>query len=359
VLGERGIRRRHGSPTSFRQRTTGASSGRASPTCRSRPWAARRSARSRRYWHPSSGRPAIARALIDDNHAEALRKNPRRGKGSGSATIWFRQRNDLVRRWRLLVAGDCLKSRSTPSAELPGHSPPRSACLEAPLFATSLRSTRCSSPTTRPTLFRPGLPIVTPRPGARRISSRRPDYAAGFPPKTVSRQRAELTHRHARLRVGFSGPCVTPRPLERPFAGQKTARSAPHFGGPLFATVSRCATARAAEISRRALELGIKTAFVPDFAPARALQAKNPVITGFLWSGRRESNPRLLLGRQGHYHYATPANWAGLDLNQRSAFARQIYSLVPLTTRPPTPEISLTYWRTLGTIPQRGAPRQG
>ncbi len=25
------------------------------------------------------------------------------------------------------------------------------------------------------------------------------------------------------------------------------------------------------------------------------------------WSGRRESNPRLLLGRQGHYHYATPA----------------------------------------------------
>lgn len=28
--------------------------------------------------------------------------------------------------------------------------------------------------------------------------------------------------------------------------------------------------------------------------------------------------------------------WAGLDLNQRSAFARQIYSLVPLTTRPPT-----------------------
>ncbi len=28
--------------------------------------------------------------------------------------------------------------------------------------------------------------------------------------------------------------------------------------------------------------------------------------------------------------------WAGLDLNQRSALARQIYSLVPLTTRPPT-----------------------
>ena len=29
------------------------------------------------------------------------------------------------------------------------------------------------------------------------------------------------------------------------------------------------------------------------------------------WSGRRESNPRLLLGRQGHYHYATPANLGG------------------------------------------------
>src|SRR6185437_7544529 len=24
------------------------------------------------------------------------------------------------------------------------------------------------------------------------------------------------------------------------------------------------------------------------------------------WSGRRESNPRCLLGRQKHYHYATP-----------------------------------------------------
>lgn len=60
------------------------------------------------------------------------------------------------------------------------------------------------------------------------------------------------------------------------------------------------------------------------------------------WSGRRESNPRLLLGRQGHYHYATPASWwAGLDSNQRSALARRIYSPVPLTTRPPTQDRSL------------------
>ena len=34
---------------------------------------------------------------------------------------------------------------------------------------------------------------------------------------------------------------------------------------------------------------------------------KKPAKTGKIWSGRRESNPRLLLGRQGHYHYATPA----------------------------------------------------
>ena len=29
-------------------------------------------------------------------------------------------------------------------------------------------------------------------------------------------------------------------------------------------------------------------------------------------------------------------NWAGLDSNQRTALAEQIYSLSPLTTRPPT-----------------------
>jgi hypothetical protein len=31
------------------------------------------------------------------------------------------------------------------------------------------------------------------------------------------------------------------------------------------------------------------------------------------WSGWRESNPRLLLGRQGHYHYATPAVTLGRE----------------------------------------------
>lgn len=31
------------------------------------------------------------------------------------------------------------------------------------------------------------------------------------------------------------------------------------------------------------------------------------------WSGRRESNPYLLLGRQGSYHYTTPAAPRQLD----------------------------------------------
>jgi hypothetical protein len=54
------------------------------------------------------------------------------------------------------------------------------------------------------------------------------------------------------------------------------------------------------------------------------------------WSGRRESNSRLLLGRQRHYHYATPAlvGRAGFEPAYRDA--EQIYSLSPLTTRPPT-----------------------
>jgi hypothetical protein len=82
--------------------------------------------------------------------------------------------------------------------------------------------------------------------------------------------------------------------------------------------------------------------------PKRRSESRKALICmSFFWSGRRESNPRLLLGRQGHYHYATPAEtWAGLDLNQRSAFARQIYSLVPLTTRPPTHEVSFNLWLT-------------
>jgi hypothetical protein len=44
--------------------------------------------------------------------------------------------------------------------------------------------------------------------------------------------------------------------------------------------------------------------------------------------------------------------WAGLDSNQRSAFARQVYSLVPLTARPPTHESA-----DQGTIPCGASPR--
>ena len=53
--------------------------------------------------------------------------------------------------------------------------------------------------------------------------------------------------------------------------------------------------------------------------------------------------------------------WAGLDSNQRSAFARQIYSLVPLTTRPPTqgfssfPVVAKAVQGTIGGLP---APRE-
>ena len=83
------------------------------------------------------------------------------------------------------------------------------------------------------------------------------------------------------------------------------------------------------------------------------------------WSGRRESNSRHQLGRLRSYHYTTPAYakvsagkpafakaasiislafqpklrkeqgwWRGLDSNQRT-LRDQIYSLAPLTTRPP------------------------
>ncbi len=45
--------------------------------------------------------------------------------------------------------------------------------------------------------------------------------------------------------------------------------------------------------------------------------------------------------------------WAGLDSNQRSAFAHQIYSLAPLTTRPPTQKST-----DQGTIPHPPSPRQ-
>ena len=43
--------------------------------------------------------------------------------------------------------------------------------------------------------------------------------------------------------------------------------------------------------------------------------------------------------------------WAGLDSNQRSAFAHQVYSLAPLTTRPPTQSAAV-----LGLGPAPGGP---
>lgn len=48
--------------------------------------------------------------------------------------------------------------------------------------------------------------------------------------------------------------------------------------------------------------------------------------------------------------------WAGLDLNQRIAFASRIYSPVPLTTRPPTHGDPST--ANDGTIPRAAGPRK-
>lgn len=50
----------------------------------------------------------------------------------------------------------------------------------------------------------------------------------------------------------------------------------------------------------------------PSLARWRSSSSPEPSRRRLLrWSGRRESNPRLLLGRQGHYHYATPATGIG------------------------------------------------
>ena len=62
-----------------------------------------------------------------------------------------------------------------------------------------------------------------------------------------------------------------------------------------------------------------------------------------MWSGRRESNPRLKLGRLRLYHWATPALaftstmfFGGEGWIRTIVLIRgQIYSLLPLTTRPP------------------------
>ena len=72
------------------------------------------------------------------------------------------------------------------------------------------------------------------------------------------------------------------------------------------------------------------------FAPARALQAKNPVVTVFFGAGGGNRTRDSCLEGKGITTMQRPRIWAGLDLNQRSAFAHQVYSLAPLTTRPPT-----------------------
>ncbi len=57
---------------------------------------------------------------------------------------------------------------------------------------------------------------------------------------------------------------------------------------------------------------------------------KKPVITGFSLERAAGIEPATTIMQRPRPW------WAGLDLNQRTALAGQIYSLVPLTTRPPT-----------------------
>ncbi len=65
------------------------------------------------------------------------------------------------------------------------------------------------------------------------------------------------------------------------------------------------------------------------------------------WSGRRESNPRLLLGRQGSYHYTTPALQV---VGIRSRTARQGRTIMTAATKARRG----CHWRPLGT--GRGRP---
>lgn len=46
-------------------------------------------------------------------------------------------------------------------------------------------------------------------------------------------------------------------------------------------------------------------------AGPRRMQRLVTIFITIFWSGRRESNPHCLLGRQTHYHYATPAILVG------------------------------------------------
>ena len=76
-----------------------------------------------------------------------------------------------------------------------------------------------------------------------------------------------------------------------------------------------------------------------DFMCSKVL---TPLLGWLVWSERRESNPRHQLGRLRSYHYTTlaafiyPMQGGGEDWIRTNVHIRdQIYSLTPLTTRPP------------------------
>ncbi len=76
-------------------------------------------------------------------------------------------------------------------------------------------------------------------------------------------------------------------------------------------------------------------------ATAEGVRRKNVEDKGFFWSGRRESNPQLLLGRQGHYHYATPASRSEIDFEPRGkARTESVASVVGRVGFEPTYRVS-------------------
>jgi hypothetical protein len=94
----------------------------------------------------------------------------------------------------------------------------------------------------------------------------------------------------------------------------------------------------------------VLTTAVPTIAASLPFAYRKPgsvcrITKAFRWSGRRESNPQLLLGRQGHYHYATPAlgrrnsttTWAWFAAAPRPPAASRAPRPAALEPRPAEP----------------------
>jgi hypothetical protein len=79
---------------------------------------------------------------------------------------------------------------------------------------------------------------------------------------------------------------------------------------------------------------------VPAVDPARSASGISPPLTRPAGVGGRRFGKAAVARNAATALPETDGRpriwWAGLDLNQRTALAGQVYSLVPLTTRPPT-----------------------